>query len=151
MKSLFSSSTVAAHRKLLKSCTLDKKCFLLSMILSLTAPSALGQSLDRPLYMGVASTGENVWFLGGRAQCGDLPKSNRCWRNPFISYRLGAEEFETILDCDKGTFKWAHSLTTGKVYKDIKPSSAATKQMVRMACANELKRFKRMNSEASGK
>lgn len=141
----------AIHRQMFTSCASKRTCFLLSVFCALTAPNALGQSNDRPLYMGTASTGERLLFYGGRAQCGDLPKSDRCWRNPLIGYRLGAEEFNTLLDCDKGTFKEVRSITTGKEYKNIKPSSAATKEMVKMACTNALQWYWEMNSGALGK
>lgn len=99
---------------------------------------SLAQSIDKPMYMGTASTGEKVWYFGGRAQCGDLPKSDECWRNPMIMYKLGNEEFNTVLDCRRKIFKEAWSVTYQKVYRDIKPSSPATKKMVAIACSNSM-------------
>jgi hypothetical protein len=115
---------------------------LLRVVLSLTGlsilgiPSGLAQSLDQPLYMGKASTGEQVWFYGGRSQCGDLPKDDQCWRNPMIVYRLDDEAFNTVVDCRLRLFKDARSQSTGKAYLGIRPSSDATRAMIQIACAN---------------
>jgi len=80
------------------------------------SPAAIGQSLDRPLYMGKASTGEHLWYYGGRSQCGDLPRTDICWLNPMIVYTLGQERFTTILDCSKKVFALAISDNTGRKY-----------------------------------
>lgn len=95
---------------------------------------ANSQTIDKPLYMGKASTGESVYFYGGRAQCGDLPRTDSCWSNPMIKYTLGGEEFNTVLNCRNKVFSEAYSVTTGKIYKNITPSSTATRKMVAMAC-----------------
>lgn len=98
--------------------------------------AAISQTLDNPLYMGKASTGESVYYYGGRAQCGDLPRHDNCWRNPMIRYTMGKEEFNTVLDCKRKIFKEAWSVTYGKVYRNVKPSSLATKKMIEIACSN---------------
>jgi hypothetical protein len=103
--------------------------------------AAISQTIDNPLYMGKASTGESVYYYGGRAQCGDLPRSDTCWKNPMIAYTLGNEEFNTVLDCQKKIFSEALSVTTGKRYKAVAPSSAATRRMVAMACADAAKQY----------
>ncbi len=54
----------------------------------------------------------------------------------MISYTLGRERFNTVLDCGLKTFREAWSLTTGKVYRNVKPSSSATRRMVAIACEN---------------
>ena len=89
---------------------------------------AAAQSIDRPMYMGTASTGEQVFYYGGRAQCGNLPKTDRCWRNPMIMYQIGKEKINTVLDCDKRIFRDVWSVTYGKKYKNFKPSSSATEK-----------------------
>ena len=110
-----------------------KTLLLLAIAITSTTP-VLSQSFNSPLYMGKASTGEEVWFYGGRPQCGDLPRSDECWRDPMIMYTLDKEEFNTILDCKKGIFKEVYSVTNNKVYSNINPSSSATKKMVEMSC-----------------
>jgi hypothetical protein len=91
--------------------------------------------------MGKASTGESVYYYGGRAQCGELPRSDTCWQNPMIKYTLGNEEFNTVLDCRRKIFSEAHSVTTGRRYQTVPPSSAATRKMVAMACADATKQY----------
>ena len=117
--------------------------FKIAILASLcqTCSPAFSQSNDTPLYMGKASTGENVYFYGGRAQCGDLPRKDVCWKNPMIKYTLGKEEFNTVLDCKRRLFSEAYSVTSGKRYIDIKPSSTATKNMVLMACVEAAKQY----------
>jgi len=101
---------------------------------------ARGQTVDKPMYMGKAATGEEVWYYGSRAQCGDLPRSDECWRNnPMIKYRLGSETFNTILDCREELFKEALSTRDGKIYRNVRPSSPATKRMIELACQASLK------------
>ena len=112
-----------------------KTLLLFAITITSTTP-VLSQSVNSPLYMGKASTGEEVWFYGGRAQCGDLPRAHECWwRNPMIMYTLDKEEFNTILDCKKGIFKEVHSVTNNKQYYNINPTSAATEKMVEMTCS----------------
>lgn len=103
--------------------------------------TAMSQTIDNPLYMGKASTGELVYYYGGRAQCGDLPKNDRCWKNPMIEYTLGGERFNTVLDCRQKLFSEAYSVTTGKRYTGVTPSSAATRKMVALACAEAAKQY----------
>lgn len=99
-----------------------------------TKPVA-AQSVNRPMHMGTASTGEEVFYYGGRAQCGDLPKSDRCWKNPMIFYQIGKEKINTVLDCDKRIFRDVYSVSYNKKYKNFKPSSPATEKMITIACA----------------
>jgi hypothetical protein len=54
----------------------------------------------------------------------------------MISYTLGKEQFNTVLDCRLQIFREAWSVTTGKVYRNVRPSSEATRRMVAIACAN---------------
>ena len=105
-----------------------------SALFSFVPHPSLGQSIENPLYMGKASTGEDLWFYGGRAQCGDLPRADKCWRNPMIVYTLGNERFTTILDCSKKIFALAMSDTTGRKYRNVAPTSKATSRMINMAC-----------------
>ena len=112
-----------------------KTLLLFAITIASTTP-VLSQSVKFPLYMGKASTGEEVWYYGAAYQCGDLPRSDECWwRYPMIKYTLDKEEFNTILDCKKGIFKIVHSVTNNKQYYNINPTSAATKKMVDMACS----------------
>ena len=108
---------------------------LAGMSMICAAKSAVAQSIDRPLYMGIASTGEKVFYFGGRTQCGDLPKSHRCWKNPMILYSIGKEKINTVLDCHERIFRDVWSVTYGKKYKNFKPSSSATEKMITIACA----------------
>jgi hypothetical protein len=116
---------------------------LLSMIVFGDSLPVSGQEIDKPMFMGIASTGEEVWFEGGRAQCGDLPRGSDCWRNPMISYTLGTERFNTVLDCSRHVFREAWSVSTGNVYKNVRPSSEATRRMVAMACESAAKALQR--------
>ncbi len=97
-------------------------------MLLLLGSQSYAQSVDKPIYMGKAATGESVWYYGGRAQCGDLPSKHKCWNNPMIVYMLGNEKFNTVLDYKKKIFAEAFSVPSGKTYKNVIPTSAATKK-----------------------
>jgi hypothetical protein len=113
---------------------LSFRVFLLALATSCPMLAAKGQTVDNPLYMGKAKTGEDVWYYGARAQCGDLPRTDECWLNPMIKYRLDDETFNTVLDCKRNRFQQARSLRSDQVYFDVVPSSPATAKMVQMAC-----------------
>lgn len=55
----------------------------------------------------------------------------------MIAYRLGNEEFNTVLDCKKKIFTEAFSVSNGKTYKNVVPTSAAMKKMVNLACSSK--------------
>ncbi len=101
----------------------------------------LAQSLDKPEFLGKASTGEEVWYYGGRDQCGEFPRSHECFKNPMIMYTLGDKTFNTVVDCNKLIFKEVSDLS-GKRYYNVHPSSIATNTMVKKACAEQAKAYK---------
>ena len=84
-------------------------------------------------YMGRASTGEAVYYMGARAQCGDLPRSDSCWKNPMISYKIGNDTVAAIPDCKRGVFKevWVGDR---KVATNMKPQSEAISLVLRTGC-----------------
>ncbi len=85
------------------------------------------------VYMGKASTGEAVYYLGAKAQCGDLPRSHACWKNPMISYKIGNDYVSAIPDCKRGIFKEAW-VGDRKVAINMKPQSEAIRLVLRTGC-----------------
>jgi hypothetical protein len=85
------------------------------------------------VYFGRASTGERVIYHGGRAQCGDLPRSDECWRNPMVGYTIGPDYVEAIVNCRSRLFSTV--MMDGRVVqRNMKPSSEATRLIIAVAC-----------------
>lgn len=85
------------------------------------------------IYFGRASTGERVIYHGGRAQCGDLPRSHECWKNPMVGYTIGSDYVEAIVNCRSRLF--SKVMMDGKVIqRNMKPTSEATRLIVAVAC-----------------
>jgi len=83
--------------------------------------------------MGRASTGEAVYYIGANTQCGDLPRSHECWKNPMINYRIGKDNVAAIPDCKRGIFKEAW-VGDRKVATNYRPQSEAIQLVLRTGC-----------------
>jgi hypothetical protein len=83
--------------------------------------------------MGVAATGEDVYYGGMTLQCGDLPESDPCWRSPNVNYTIGNDSVFAIADCDRQVFTevWVDS---EMVAQDMAPQSEAIAQVISLAC-----------------
>jgi hypothetical protein len=107
-----------------------QRTVLSAIALSLFTLPALAEGV----YMGTASTGEAVYFLGSAAQCGDLPADDDCWNNPAVSYIIGEDEVFAIPDCEAQTF--TEVWTGGElVATDMTPESGAIQKVLDYACA----------------
>lgn len=93
------------------------------------APKSLGAGQ----YMGVAATGEEVYYGGMTLQCGDLPDSDPCWRSPSVNYTIGNDSVLGIADCDRQVFRevWVGS---EMVAQDMAPQSEAIAKVISLAC-----------------
>ncbi len=91
------------------------------------------------VYMGKASTGEAVYYQGARAQCGDLPRTHECWRNPMIAYTIGRDHVAAIPNCQRGMFKevW---IGDRLVARNMKPASRAIQRVLETGCNSALPR-----------
>lgn len=85
-------------------------------------------------YLGQASTGEAVYYVGARFQGGDLPHTDECWwRTPMVVYRIGADSVTAVADCQSRTFRevW---LDGAVVARDLHPQSEAIRLVIDNAC-----------------
>lgn len=85
-------------------------------------------------YLGQASTGEAVYYVGARFQCGDLPRTDECWwRTPMVVYRIGSDSVTAIADCQQRVFReiW---LDGEIVAREMHPQSEAIRLMIDNAC-----------------
>lgn len=91
------------------------------------------KSLGAGEYMGVASTGEDVYYGGMTLQCGDLPDSDPCWRSPNVNYTIGNDSVFAIADCSRQVFTevWVGG---EMVAQDMAPQSEAIAKMISLAC-----------------
>lgn len=107
-----------------------KKSLIVGAGLLALATPAIAQD---GVYMGKASTGEAVYYMGATAQCGDLPRTDQCWKNPTISYKIGADYVTAIPDCRRNTFKevWVGDR---KVATNMRPQSEAIRLVLRTGC-----------------
>lgn len=107
------------------------KGFIAGTIAAVVIPNAA--QAQTPVYMGKASTGEPVYYIGANAQCGDLPRNHACWQNPMISYTIGADQVAAIPDCKQGIF--AEVWVGGKlVTRNMKPASKAIQSVLETGC-----------------
>lgn len=109
------------------------KPFFLALAFAVAAATpVLGQE-QTSIYMGKASTGEPVWYNGARAQCGDLPHDDECWKNPMVVYTIGSDHVTAIPDCKKGVFKevW---MKEQLIAKAMRPASQAIRSVLETAC-----------------
>jgi hypothetical protein len=106
---------------------------LSAIALSLFALPALAEGV----YMGTASTGEAVYYLGSAAQCGDLPADDECWSNPAVAYIIGEDEVYAVPDCEANTFSevW---LGDELVATNMTPESGAIQKVLDYACVRDL-------------
>lgn len=94
---------------------------------------APAQSSGGSEYMGVAVTGEDVYYNGTTLQCGDLPDSDRCWTRPNVSYTIGPDEVFGVVDCQRQVF--AEAWVGGElVAQDMAPQSEAIAAVLSRAC-----------------
>ncbi|BAS58102.1 hypothetical protein NIES2135_25130 [Leptolyngbya boryana NIES-2135] len=105
--------------------------FVTGAVAAVLAPS--GAIAQMPVYMGKASTGEPVYYIGAKAQCGDLPRDHQCWQNPMISYTIGRDQVAAIPNCKQGVF--AEIWVDGKlVTRNMKPASKAIQAVLETGC-----------------
>jgi hypothetical protein len=108
----------------------NTRTVLSAIALSLFALPALAEGV----YLGTASTGEAVYFLGSAVQCGDLPAEDACWSNPAVSYQIGEDEVMAIPDCEAQMF--TEVWTGGELVEtDMIPESGAIQQVLDYACS----------------
>ncbi len=107
-----------------------KKIFIVCVGLLGLATPAIAQNR---VYMGKASTGEAVYYMGATAQCGDLPRTDKCWKNPTIAYKIGSDYVTAIPDCQRNVFKevWVRDR---KVATNMRPQSEAIQLVLRAGC-----------------
>jgi hypothetical protein len=88
-------------------------------------------------YMGVAATGEDVYYHGISFQCGDLPLNDPCWGQPNISYTIGNDEVFGLVDCQAMvlTEAWVGG---ERVAQNLAPQSPAMAEMLSLACYEAL-------------
>jgi hypothetical protein len=109
-----------------------RRTLLSAIALSLFALPALAEGV----YMGTASTGEAVYYLGSNLQCGDLPDGEECWDIPSVSYLIGEDEVFAVPDCEAQTF--AEVWIGGEmVATDMAPESEAIQKILDYACAGD--------------
>jgi hypothetical protein len=85
-------------------------------------------------YLGQASTGEAVYYVGARFQCGDLPRTDECWwRTPMVVYHIGQDAVTAIADCQQQVFRevW---LDGEVVARNMRPQSEAIRLVIENAC-----------------
>jgi hypothetical protein len=84
-------------------------------------------------YMGKLPTGEAVHYYGARTQCGDLPKTDDCWKNPMLSYTIGSKQVTAIANCKRAMFSevWMDNRV---VERNTKPRSEVIRQILKTAC-----------------
>ncbi|WP_159790058.1 hypothetical protein [Sodalinema gerasimenkoae] len=84
-------------------------------------------------YMGIAATGEDVYYNGIAFQCGDLPPNDRCWSRPNVSYTIGNDEVFGIVDCQQMvlTEAWVGGEL---VAENLSPQSEAIASVLSLAC-----------------
>ncbi|MGD1904198.1 MAG: hypothetical protein ACFB9N_18380 [Geitlerinemataceae cyanobacterium] len=87
------------------------------------------------IYMGTASTGEEVYYEGMSFPCADLPADNSCWSSPVVSYRIGNDLVFAQTDCMQQTFVevWVGGEL---VAENMSPQSTAISDIISMACYN---------------
>jgi hypothetical protein len=94
---------------------------------------APAQSSGGAEYMGIAVTGEEVYYNGTTLQCGDLPYSDPCWTRPNVSYTIGSDEVFGVVDCQRQVF--AEAWVGGElVAQDMAPQSEAIAAVLSRAC-----------------
>ena len=109
---------------------------LSAIVLVVAAPTPLLAETPN-LYVGVASTGECVYYHGAHFQCGDLPRTDDCWTNtPMLSYTIGTDTVWAIADCRQGLLKEGGS-SSGIIIKNMRPASNALRKVIQMACQPE--------------
>lgn len=106
---------------------------IIATLLFTLAATAPAFAQGKGVYMGRASTGEPVYYHGARAQCGDLPRTHECWKNPMLVYTIGSDEVTAIPDCRRGVFKevWVDGQL---VERNLRPQSEAIRLVLRTAC-----------------
>ena len=78
---------------------------------------------------------EEVIYIGGRAQCGDLPRTDPCWAvNPTISYSIGGNQYNAILDCKADQISVIVDLQTGGYKYNVHPLLDYQQSLVDYAC-----------------
>lgn len=89
-------------------------------------------------YVGQASTGEPVYYVGARFQCGDLPRNDECWwRTPMVVYQIGSDRVTAIADCQEQLFQevWVDGEV---VARDMRPQSDALRLVLGNACYRDI-------------
>lgn len=88
-------------------------------------------------YMGIAATGEQVYYNGISFQCGDLPPNDRCWSRPNVSYTIGNDNVFGIVDCQQMvlTEAWVGGEL---VAENLSPQSEAIASVLSLACYEAL-------------
>ena len=78
---------------------------------------------------------EEVLFIGGRSQCGDLPRTHPCWAvNPTILYSIGDNQYNAILDCKADQISVIVDLQTGGYKYNVHPLLDYQQSLVDYAC-----------------
>lgn len=102
-----------------------------------TATAAPAPADPRGQYMGVASTGEPVYYNGISFQCGDLPADDPCWAQPTVSYTIGADEVFGPVDCQAMVL--LEAWVGGElVATNLSPQSEAIDKVLSLACYEAL-------------
>ena len=116
--------------------------FVLAGGLSISCPSKASENAG--VIVGHTKNKEEVLYIGGRAQCGDLPSSHPCWAfNPTILYSIGGNQYNAILNCKAHKLSVIVDLQAGDYKYNVNPLLDYQQSLVDYACQlNEAMRQK---------